>query len=87
MGYNGSLTAGANQFGLHLSVWPIFRIGHPPLFLPWSDVTVAFEKRRWITVVLLRFSRSPTTSVRMTLGLAERLAAESGGSFRLEAAA
>jgi len=24
--------------GLHLSVWSIFKIGHPPLLIPWSEL-------------------------------------------------
>ena len=36
--YRGLLRAGSDTSGLYLSFWP--RIGHPPLYLPWSDVVV-----------------------------------------------
>lgn len=44
--YNGVLTLGANREGLSLAVFVAFRAGHPPLFIPWSEIT-ATERRRW----------------------------------------
>jgi hypothetical protein len=83
VGYNSSLTAGSDVFGLHLSVWSIFRMGHPPLLIPWQEVSVSIEKHRWISVAVLTFARNPGITVRITRRLAERLAAESRGSFAL----
>ncbi len=87
VGYNGALTPGADPSGLYLAVWPLFRIGHPPLFVPWSDISLSHEKYLWIEVVLLTFVQDPRARVRITRRLAERLAAESRGSFDLTAAA
>ncbi len=86
VGYNASLTAGADPFGLFLAVWPIFRVWHPPLFVPWSDITVSLEQSRWLTVVLLTFAKVPGAKVRITPRLANRLAAVSRGGFRPGAA-
>jgi hypothetical protein len=36
--YNGCITIHTSESGMHLAVFPIFRIGHPPLYLPWSVV-------------------------------------------------
>lgn len=36
--YNGCLTFGANEHGLYLAALFLFRLGHPPLFIPWSDL-------------------------------------------------
>jgi hypothetical protein len=33
-GYNNCLTIGANESGLYLSVFFLFRLGHPQLFIP-----------------------------------------------------
>ncbi len=44
MGYNHCLTFGANESGLFLSVFFLFRIGHPSLFIPWGDITVSLRK-------------------------------------------
>lgn len=35
--YKGSLTVGFSPEGMHLSVMVLFRLGHPPLFIPWSE--------------------------------------------------
>jgi hypothetical protein len=83
VGYNGSLTAGSDVFGLHLSVWSIFRMGHPPLLIPWQEVSVSIEKHRWISVAVLTFARNPGITVRITRHLAEKLAGESRGRFAL----
>jgi hypothetical protein len=45
--YRGILTLGANAEGLYLEVPYVFRVGHPPLFVPWSEITVS-ERRRWM---------------------------------------
>lgn len=45
--YRGILTLGANQSGLYLAVLVFFRMGHPPLFVPWSEITVS-ERQRWM---------------------------------------
>lgn len=36
--YGGVLTVGASDKGLYLSLWMPFRIGHPPLLVPWQHV-------------------------------------------------
>jgi hypothetical protein len=40
IGYNGGITFGVNGEGIYLRpVW-VFRGGHVPLFIPWSDIRV-----------------------------------------------
>jgi hypothetical protein len=36
--YKGVLNIRTNKSGMHLSVMPLFRAGHPPLFIPWDAV-------------------------------------------------
>src|SRR4029077_127484 len=38
--YRGVLKLGFMPEGLYLSVIALFRIGHPPLLIPWSDIKV-----------------------------------------------
>lgn len=85
VGYNGSFTPGANRTGLFVAVWPIFRICHPPLLVPWSEIGALVERRRWFTAVLLTFASVPGARVRISFRLAERLAGESAGCFHLPA--
>src|SRR6185312_6478184 len=35
------LTVGADCHGLYLAVLPLFRLGHPPLLIPWSEIEVS----------------------------------------------
>jgi len=76
--YGGCLTVGADPSGLYLSVMVPFRVGHPPLFLPWPEISV---QRRW-KVLGLR-------SVELRLGQEEQLPFQIGGSLadRIKAAA
>ena len=36
--YRGCLTLYTSPRGLYLSVWLLFRLGHPPVFIPWGDI-------------------------------------------------
>jgi hypothetical protein len=38
--YGNVLTFGADLSGLYLSIFPMFRAGHPPLLIPWSEIKV-----------------------------------------------
>jgi hypothetical protein len=44
--FGNVLTLGANRDGLYMAVFFLFRAGQPPLFIPWSEITVS-ERRRW----------------------------------------
>lgn len=81
--YNSSLSVGANPWGIRLAVWPLFRLGHPPLFIPWNEISARLERQLGMRVVVLSFTRIPTTSVRISYGLAQKLAGESRGAFQL----
>lgn len=64
--YNNMLQVGIQPEGLRLSVWRIFRPGHPPLLIPWSDITDIEETRSLLgTRNRLRIRDAPTT---ITLG-------------------
>lgn len=55
--YNGCLMAGATPVGLYLAMWFPFRVGHPPLLIPWEAIRNA-ETRRvfWSQRLILRIS-------------------------------
>ncbi len=46
--YNGVLTMGANRDGIYLAVLFLFRPWHPPLFIPWSEITVSERRNMFI---------------------------------------
>jgi hypothetical protein len=79
------LTVGAEESGLYLSVFSLFRIAHPPLLIPWSEVTVMpgyidliFKKRE------LRLGRQESIPLRISASLFERLRSSAGGAWPQE---
>jgi hypothetical protein len=72
--YSGCLTVGVNRRGLYLAVWLLFRIGHPPLFIPWRDVTMTERKRFFMQQIIFRFSPCPTIPLIISKRLADRIA-------------
>jgi hypothetical protein len=85
--YGGCLTVGADPSGLYLSVLFPFRIGHPPLFLPWHEVSVW---RRWKVLGLrnveLRLGQEEQLPFQISGNLADRIQAAAGSSWPVEAA-
>ena len=50
--YNSCLTIHSGPEGIRLAVWAPFRLGHPPLFIPWSAMHKATTKRLfWMETV------------------------------------
>ena len=63
--YGSCLTFGASDQGLMMRVFPLFRIGHPALFFPWSDVR-AVAREGWVFKYIdLGFSRAPDVTIRI----------------------
>ncbi len=82
--YNGCLDFGANYEGLYIVPMFLFRAFHPPLLIPWSDITARPIKLWGIwNFIELRFQRAPDIPVRIKVQLAQRLAAASMGRFSL----
>jgi hypothetical protein len=76
--YGGCLTLGAGPSGLYLAVLPLFRMAHPPLIVPWTDIT-AREVRSWfLSAIELEFAKVPGVSVRLSRRLAQSLFDASG---------
>jgi hypothetical protein len=62
MHYGNILTLGADSSGVYLSVFRLFRAGHPPLLVPWREIAVT-ERRfffvRWTGLILGRKTKIP----------------------------
>jgi len=52
-GYHNCLTVGANENGLYLPGFPFLLLGHPPLLIPWNEVSHA--KRMTLFYPMVRF--------------------------------
>jgi len=73
MGYNNCLTVGANQQGLHLAMFFPFRAGHPPLFIPWCDISIRKGKSLWLKWSEFQFRQAPSVWVRLNERLSKRI--------------
>ena len=85
-GYNNCLTVGASSDGFYLGVMFFLRFMHPPLFIPWSEVSIR-TKRIWIfgervTLTLGRESAIPLTIRGRLIG---KLKDAAGNGWPLEA--
>ena len=71
----GFVTVGASAQGLSLSLPALGGLqGHPPLFVPWADVSLAEpEHMRAFYSTELRFRRVPDVRVRISSALRARL--------------
>ncbi len=84
VGYNGCITLGANAEGLFVSVLLPFRLGHPPLFIRWSEIeNVGQSRQLFVSVVRLRFKRAPNVTFGIFRGTAEAIVKQANGYFRL----
>lgn len=82
--YRTCMNFGADPTGLYLSVFPLFRIGQPPLFIPWSDISFSREKWWFMNGVRLRFREVPDVPLFISTKLATGIFAH--GPLRFEAA-
>lgn len=72
--YGSCLIVTVNKDGIGLSVLFPFRPGHPPLFIPWSDVLVAQVKRFvFFSGVRLTFPEEPSVRIDISTRLARKV--------------
>jgi hypothetical protein len=80
--YNSCLRVGGNSDGLWMSGMGPFRICHPPLFIPWVDITPRLTHHwlfgRWMDLAI---AKTPNVRVRFPVAVAEELAAEANLSW------
>jgi hypothetical protein len=82
--YNGGLNVGADRRGLYISILFLLRGGHPPLFIPWPDVSISSEHSSWFAGTTLRFKKEPGVPFRISETLAQRLRVAAGSSWPQE---
>ena len=81
MGYKGCTNVGIDSRGLHFSFGFLFRFGHPPLFVPWGDITITEKKILKSKVLELRFRKTEDLPVRIFAELGDRLAQAAGSNW------
>ena len=86
--FGSALTIGANESGLYMAVFPLFRICHPPLLIPWSEISVIRGERGWIFKKrVLILGRHEAISLSISSSLAKTLKEAAGQAWPVEALA
>jgi len=86
--YRGGARLTADDSHLHLSMGAFLRPGHPPLSVPWSDVTVSRDTWPWFPLKghpVIRLTLAKHSGLRILLPVkdGERIVATSGGRLQL----
>jgi hypothetical protein len=84
--YNNCLTVGADPHGLYLWVFRLIRFAHPPLFIPWTDVSISSANILWFKQVKLRLGRERSIPFTVNERLAQKLKAAAGPSWPVDSA-
>jgi hypothetical protein len=86
--YNNALTVGADSNGLFVVPFILFRAWHPPLFVPWAEITAQTKTQLlFFTMVELRlgsFEQIPFTVRPVLAARLESAAGENWPGFRKE---
>jgi hypothetical protein len=86
--YRGGARLTPDDLHLHFSVWALFRPGHPPFSVPWSDITATRDEWPWFPlrgdpIVRLTLGRYPTLRILVPRSDGERIVAASDGRLTL----
>ncbi|MEW6376574.1 MAG: hypothetical protein AB1502_12390 [Thermodesulfobacteriota bacterium] len=81
VGYNNCLTIGANESGLYLSVFFLFRFGHPLLFIRWADISMNIKKGLLRSYLEFRFQQAPMIPFRVNERLGQQIAKAAGNAW------
>jgi hypothetical protein len=83
--YHNCANFGADEAGLYMAVFPLFRLGHAPLFIPWPEIQVIsgnrgllFKKRK------LLLGRQELIPLVVSVSLAEKLKAAACQAWPVE---
>ena len=73
VGIRNCLTIGANRQGLHLAMMILFRFRHPPLFIPWREITITPKRSFFRKGMEFRLGGNGGVPLWISAELAERL--------------
>ena len=71
--YSSVIMLTATNDGLYLSVLAFFRIGHPPLRIPWDEIKLARTHRFFITYIELKLGNQERIPMRISQRMARNL--------------
>jgi|SRR5579872_3193790 hypothetical protein len=70
--------------GLYLATFPLFRVGFPPLHIPWQDISVKPGKLFFWNYVEFRFRQAPSVFLQLPADLVRKMAAEVGDDWPVD---
>lgn len=73
VGIRNCLTVGADRNGLYLAMLVVFRFRHPPLFIPWSDISITPKRSFFRKGMEFRLGGNDGVPLWLSADLAERL--------------
>lgn len=86
--FRGTLNVAADERGLYLTVWPIYRAFHPPLMIPWEDLRTQRQgpDSKWGRLlvgrkVVLSARLAPDIPLVLSESLAESLSQKTGAGW------
>jgi hypothetical protein len=79
--YNNCLTIGASPVGFSIAMPWLFRMAHPPLFIPWSEISVVHTKIFWLPMVQFNLGREMRVPFTVREKLAEQIRQAAGASW------
>lgn len=81
-GYNGCLTIAADNAGLFIVPFVLFRVWHPALFIPWTEITARGKTVFFLfNMIELRLGRSEEIPFVINANLAAKIEAAAGSSW------
>jgi hypothetical protein len=79
--YRNVLSVGANAEGLYLSVFFPFRFCHPPLFIPWRDISAKPVRYFWYRMYRFEFRQAPSVHLRLKEKLVKKIQGAAGSAW------
>lgn len=86
--FGNCLFVGADESGFYLAVFSLFRLWHPPLLIPWSEVSIIPGERGFIFKTReLRLGREEPIPLRISTSLVRTLRESAGETWPPESVA
>ena len=82
--YNSCVTLGANENSVFLSVLPIFRVGHPPMEIPLTEIRGNEYKGFLFTYVDIYTKKAKNTRIRLFRKQADRIEQAAGHTWKYQ---
>lgn len=82
--YNNCLTIAANPMGFYMAMLLGFRVGHPPLFIPWTEIAISRKRVLFWNIVQFRIGRENPVMFGFRENFADQIRLAAGASWPQE---